>query len=94
MNCLIDFVTQLGKSIVPVEVKAGKSGSFKSLQQFVNQKQIRVGVRFDLNMPSYQHVSHVLRQAKETVQVEFTLLPLPLYIVEELPRIFRKGFVK
>lgn len=87
-NAEIDFVTQLGQSIVPLEVKAGKSGSLKSLQQFVNQKKVRVGVRFDLNPPSYQHVSHSLRQAKETVQVEFDLLSLPLYMVEELPRVF------
>ena len=87
-NAEIDFVTQLGQSIVPLEVKAGKSGSLKSLQQFVNQKKVRVGVRFDLNPPSYQHVSHALRQARETVQVEFDLLSLPLYMIEELPRIF------
>jgi uncharacterized protein len=87
-NAEIDFVTQLGQSIVPVEVKAGKSGSLKSLQQFVTQKKVLVGVRFDLNMPSYQHVSHALSQGGESVQVEFDLLSLPLYMIEELPRIF------
>jgi Holliday junction resolvase-like predicted endonuclease len=87
-NAEIDFITQLGQAIVPVEVKAGKSGSLKSLQQFVNQKKARVGVRFDLNIPSYQHVSHALSQGGESVQVEFDLLSLPLYMIEELPRIF------
>ena len=87
-NAEIDFITQLGQAIVPVEVKAGKSGSLKSLHQFVNQKKVRVGVRFDLNIPSYQHVSHALSQGGESVQVEFDLLSLPLYMIEELPRIF------
>ena len=87
-NAEIDFITQLGQAIVPVEVKAGKSGTLKSLQQFVNQKKVRAGVRFDLNVPSYQHVLHALRQARETVQVEFDLLSLQLYMIEELPRIF------
>ena len=87
-NAEIDFIIQLGQTIVPVEVKAGKSGSLKSLQQFVHQKKVRVGIRFDLNIPSYQHVSHALRQTKESVQVDFDLLSLPLYMVEELPRIF------
>ncbi len=87
-NAEIDFITQLGQVIVPVEVKAGKSGSLKSLQQFVHQKKVQVAVRFDLNIPSCQHVSHALRQTKESVQVEFDLLSLPLYMVEELPRIF------
>jgi len=87
-NAEIDFITQLGQAIVPVEVKAGKSGSLKSLQQFANQKKARIGVRFDLNVPSYQHVSHALTQKGKSVQVEFDLLSLPLYMIEELPRIF------
>ena len=91
-NAEIDFITQLGQAIVPVEVKAGKSGSLKSLQQFVHQKKSRFGVRFDLNIPSYQHVSHALRQTKKSVQVDFDLLSLPLYMVEELPRIFYRSF--
>ncbi|MFO8240185.1 MAG: AAA family ATPase [Dissulfuribacterales bacterium] len=86
-NAEVDFVTQLGQAIVPVEVKAGKSGSLKSLQQFVHQRKARVGVRLDLNVPSYQHVSHALSQGGESVHVEFDLLSLPLYMIEELPRI-------
>lgn len=86
-NAEVDFVTQLGQTIVPVEVKAGKSGSLKSLQQFCHQKKSRIGVRFDLNRPSYQHVSHALSQRGESVQVEFDLLSLPLYMIEEAPRI-------
>ena len=87
-NAEIDFVTQLGPTIVPVEVKAGKSGSLKSLQQFIYQKKIRMGVRFDLNKPSYQHVVHALSQGGSSVQVEFDLISLPLYMIEQLPRIF------
>ncbi len=87
-NAEIDFVTQLGPTIVPVEVKAGKSGSLKSLQQFIYQKKIRMGVRFDLNKPSYQHVVHALSQGGSSIQVEFDLISLPLYMIEQLPRIF------
>lgn len=42
----------------------------------------------DLNTPSYHHVSHALSQGGESVQIEFDLLSLPLYMIEELPRIF------
>lgn len=87
-NAEVDFVTQLGQSIVPVEVKAGKSGSLKSLQQFVSEKNTRFAVRFDLNIPSYQHVSHTLSQEGTPVQVQFDLVSLPLYMVEELLRVF------
>ena len=89
-NAEVDFVAQLGQTIVPVEVKAGKSGSLKSLQQFVYQKKTRVCVRFDLNIPSLQHVFHTLSQGGESVQVEFDLISLPLYMIEELPRVFEE----
>ena len=87
-NAEVDFVTQLGQSIVPVEVKAGKSGSLKSLQQFVSEKNTRFAVRFDLNIPSFQHVSHTLIREGTPVQVQFDLVSLPLYMVEELLRVF------
>ncbi len=87
-NAKIDFVTLLDESIVPVEVKAGKSGSLKSLLQFVNQKEIKTAVRFDLNPPTLQHVSHAIRQADKSLPIAFALLSLPLYMIEELFRIF------
>lgn len=87
-NAEVDFVAQLGQEIVPIEVKSGKSGSLKSLQQFVLQKKVRRGVRFDLNTPSIHHVAHSLSQPQGTITANFDLLSLPLYMVEELPRIF------
>jgi len=84
----VDFVLHLGQYIVPVEVKAGKSGSLKSLLQFVHQKQITTAIRFDLNLPALQKVRHSIRQASDTVEVFFDLLSLPLYMVEEVERIY------
>jgi len=48
-NAEVDFVTSAGKTIVPIEVKAGKSGSIKSLQQFAIDKKSTLTCRFDLN---------------------------------------------
>jgi predicted AAA+ superfamily ATPase len=92
-NAEVDFVIQLGSQIIPVEVKAGKSGTLKSLQQFVCQKSVPLGVRFDLNTPSFQHVSHTTKLRSKSVGTEFDLISLPLYLVEQLPRIVasRKG---
>ena len=87
-NAEIDFVLQLGQSIVPVEVKAGKSGSLKSLLQFAYQKQLSTAIRFDLNLPTIQQVRHFIRQATNTVEVHFDLLSLPLYMIEEVEKIF------
>lgn len=87
-NAEVDFILQLGRFIVPVEVKAGKSGSLKSLLQFVHLKEISAAIRFDMNVPSLQKVKHSIRQASDTVEVSFDLLSLPLYMVEEAERIF------
>ncbi|MBF0450439.1 MAG: ATP-binding protein [Candidatus Magnetomorum sp.] len=86
-NAELDYVISQGNLIVPVEVKSGKSGSLKSLQQFIAQKKLPFAVRFDLNMPSLQNIQHqtITKTGKE--MVSFDLLSLPLYMVEEMPRL-------
>ena len=88
VNAEVDFLVQLEQGVVPVEVKAGKSGSLKSLLQFICQKGMKKAVRFDLNPPSVQQVSHKFAQSGESQRVEFALLNLPLYMVEQLVRVF------
>jgi len=39
-------------------------------------------------MPTLQKIKHSIRQPADTVEVFFTLLSLPLYMVEEVERIF------
>jgi hypothetical protein len=91
-NAEIDFVLQLAGTIVPVEVKAGKSGTLKSLLQFIHQKRIAKAIRFDMNTPSIQRVTHSIRQAVNTVDVSFDLLSLPLYMVEDAESVFLDCF--
>ena len=86
-NAEVDYIISRGDWIVPIEVKSGKSGSLKSLQQFVRNKGVQLAVRFDLNPPSLQNVSHCVRTEKGAEEVTFNLLSLPLYAVEELPRL-------
>jgi len=86
-NAEVDYVISRGNLIVPIEVKAGKSGALKSLQQFVFRKRVGTAVRFDLNPPSVQNVKNVIRTKDGNHEVEYTLMSLPLYMVEELPRI-------
>ncbi len=86
-NAEVDYVISHGNLIIPVEVKAGKSGSLKSLQQFVFYKKTETAVRFDLNPPSVQNIKHVIRTRDGNRPVAFKLISLPLYMVEELSRI-------
>jgi predicted AAA+ superfamily ATPase len=86
-NAEVDYVLSRGDVIVPVEVKAGKSGALKSLHQFVLGSGVELGIRFDLNPISIQRVSHMARRADEAVEVSYDLLSLPLYLVDQLPRL-------
>ena len=86
-NAEVDYVISQGDLITPVEVKAGKSGTLKSMLQFVYSKNARIGVRFDLNPPSIQKVKHSQRQADSTGVITFDLISLPLYMVGQLARI-------
>ena len=86
-NAEVDYVISQGDLITPVEVKAGKSGTLKSLLQFVFSKNAGLGVRFDLNPPSIQKINHSLRQAEATSYITFDLISLPLYMVGQLARI-------
>ncbi len=74
---------------MPIEVKAGRSGSLKSLLQFVYEKRPPVAVRFDANPPSVQTVRHAIRTAEGTREVTARILSLPLYAVEALPRLLQ-----
>ena len=86
-NAEVDYVISQGPLIIPVEVKSGKSGTLKSLQQFVTQKHLSLAVRFDLNPYGIQDVSHQISTPDGTRPANYRLLSLPLYLVEQLPRI-------
>lgn len=86
-NAEVDFVTSSGNRVVPIEVKAGKSGTLKSLQQFALNKHASLCIRFDLNPPNIGQITHSVRVRNGSEPVSYTLLSLPLYLVEELPRL-------
>ncbi len=85
-NAEVDYVIAHRNQIVPIEVKSGKSGSLKSLQQFVLHKQVTCALRFDLNRPSWQYIRHITSGPTGKQTVAFNLLSLPLYLVEECIR--------
>ncbi len=80
----IDYIIQHGTDVVPVEIKAGAKGAMKSLHQFMFDKSLRLAVRCDTNPPSIGQM-----QVKTTLgdEVSYTLLSVPLYMVEFLPHL-------
>jgi len=86
-NAEVDFVCSFHGKIVPVEVKAGSSGSLKSLHQFVGEKEIPLAIRLDTNVPSIQRIQTSIRIGVETKKVNYNLISLPLYLVEKIPAV-------
>ena len=83
-NAEVDYVISRGERVIPLEVKAGKSGTLRSLQQFVLRRKVELAVRFDLNPISLQRVHH---RIDASTQIEFDLLSVPLYMVDQLNRL-------
>jgi len=83
----VHYVISSGPSIFPVEIKAGQSGSLRSLHQFIALGKSETAIRFDLNPPSRQHVNHQVPTADQYKKINYELLSLPIYGVGELGRL-------
>jgi predicted AAA+ superfamily ATPase len=83
-NAELDYLIQHGPTVIPIEVKSGKTGSLKSLHLFMHLKKLQRAVRINADLPSVVTVNSLLHD-KSTVSYE--LLSLPFYLVEQLPRL-------
>jgi predicted AAA+ superfamily ATPase len=84
----VDYVLQLGTRVIPIEVKAGASGTLRSLHSMVAEKGLDFAVRFDLNPPSLQHIDmEVPVTGGKMRRSKYRLLNLPLYLADWLPNI-------
>ncbi len=83
-NAELDFVIGLGGNIVPIEVKAGATGSLKSLHQFMGSKPVPLAVRFDAALPAIHQINVAIQTDKQRKEIRYPLLSLPLYLVERL----------
>jgi uncharacterized protein len=79
-NAELDYLVQNQNQIIPVEVKAGKSGSLKSLQLYIAEKGLNTAVRFNTDLPSSGTFTHLLQMGEKQKEVTFKLISLPLYL--------------
>lgn len=86
-NAEIDFISQFGSTIVPIEVKSAKAGSLKSLHQFVATHQTKLAVKISGEMPNLMDLQHEITLGKRVQAVSYRLLTLPAYFVMQIPRI-------
>ncbi len=80
----VDYVISQGREVIPVEVKAGKTGTLKSLHLFLREKGRRLGVRLSSAPPSVLEATTSLSDGDN---VSFQLVSLPLYMVGQMRRL-------
>ena len=87
-NAEVDYIVALEDQIIPIEVKAGKKGSLRSLKTYCDHKNPSIAFRFDTQIPSIQQLS--LTAESSTVKsnnATCALISLPLYASGQLARI-------
>lgn len=67
----VDFVLTIESEVIPVEVKAGATGSLRSLHSFLKEKKGRLGVRI----------------AESPLQLTNNVLSVPFYLLSSLQRL-------
>lgn len=67
----VDYVSQVGSRIVPIEVKAGTAGHLKSLKRFISEKNVDFGIRISQN----------------PLERKDKIINLPFYLIDQMHRI-------
>ena len=86
-NAEVDFIFQHKNKIYPIEVKAGKTGTLKSIQVYLYEKKLKNGIRFNMDIPNIGSFETKINVPNKNAELSWTLLSLPLYMVSELRRI-------
>jgi uncharacterized protein len=80
----VDYIWQHQSKLIPIEVKAGKTGRLRSLHVFFREKPWHFGVRFNTDTPSLLCETVNMQDGKS---ISFRLLSLPFYLAEQMERI-------
>lgn len=86
-NAEVDFVISRHQDILPLEVKAGKTGTLRSLFQFLLDKERQRAVRVHLRPPVLEDIRLPGDESRTA-----RLLSLPLYLAGQLDRLLAEAF--
>lgn len=87
-NAEVDYLLAVGERVIPVEVKAGKTGTLKSLHLFLRDKGRDFGLRFNADFPSLLDAKTSLAGGDNR---PFRLLSVPLYLAGQARRLCREA---
>jgi len=74
----IDYILNVDDKIIPLEVKSGKTGRLKSLHMFMTTHHSMLGVKL----------------SQETFNAKESIWSVPLYLIEQLPRLIKQKKAK
>lgn len=80
----IDYLIQHSSHIIPIEVKAGATGTLRSLHHFVAQKKVQWAVRINSDYPS---VTDINMKTTTGEAVKYKLLSIPFYLTGQTHRL-------
>lgn len=83
-NAEVDYIISIGRHIIPIEVKAGKTGTLRSLHQFMITHDCPLAIRLNLDAPSLTQAEGRLPTGDK---YSYPLLSLPIYMVGEIDSI-------
>jgi len=86
-NAEIDYLEQIGNEIYPIEVKAGKRGTLKSLNVFLTEKNKNIGIRLNLDIPTVAKELPLNSNLPNAIEAKYTLFSLPIYFAGYLQNI-------
>lgn len=81
-NAEVDLVYPYRGHAIPIEVKAGKTGSLRSLHQFIERAEVKMGIRVSSREFSIEEV-------QTPGGTDFTLLSIPYYQAAKIPDYIR-----
>ncbi len=84
----IDYIIQHENELIPIEVKAGTTGTLKSLHSFMKEKKKKIAIRINSDIPRMGPV-----ETKDTSgsPLEYTLLSIPFYLLGQLHRLIKNA---
>lgn len=80
----IDYLMSIDHRVLPIEIKAGATGTLRSLHQFCQEKKCRYAMRFNAERPS---IAKDVSAPTTKGPAVFSLLSLPLYLAGESRRL-------
>lgn len=80
----LDYILQHKNKVIPVEIKAGTTGTLKSLHYFMGIKKFDFAVRVNSDYPSAFNVN-----VKDTLgnAIQYKLLSIPFYLLGQIHRL-------